>query len=109
MSKPQDNQVGFPSDDYNGVAFLFKKVRISHTSLAYWMTVPEFVQEITLLQKKSETINEEVVFRIMQRIYREKESDKAEGIQYDFKFQPARHAMRMLSEVLTGSRENWNK
>ncbi len=107
--KAQNNKSGFPSENHNGIGFLFKKVKVAPRALSYWVTVPEFVAEISKLQNKSETINEAAVFQIMQNIYKQKEADRTAGIQIDFKFQPARQCMRALSEVLTGSRENWNK
>lgn len=109
MSEKSQKQVGFPSENHNGIGFLFKKIKVAPRALSYWITVPEFVCEINKLQDKSKTIDEAVVFQIMQRIYKQKEIDKVRGDITDFKFQPARQCMRALSEFLTGNRDNWNK
>lgn len=106
-NKSQPKKAGFPSDNHNGIGFLFKKIKVAPRALSYWVTVPEFVDEINKLQNNSETIDEVAVFQIMQGIYKQKEADKAAGIQIDFKFQPARQCIRALSEVLTGDKDAW--
>ncbi len=105
--KPQGNQAGFPSDDHNGIGFLFKKIGITHTLLSYWMTVPEFVERIKTLQSQPITIDESMVFDIMREIYSQKLSDKENGIETGFMFYPAKRALRALSLKLTGDRDAW--
>lgn len=108
-TKPQNNKAGFPSDNYNGIAFLFKKVNITHTLLSYWMTVPEFVERIKALQSQPITIDESMVFDIMKEIYGKKLCEKESGFETDFKFYPAKRALRALSLKLTGDRDAWEK
>lgn len=107
--KAQNNKAGFPSENHNGIGFLFKKVKISQTNLSYWMTVPEFVERIKSLMLQPITIDEGVVFDIMKEIYRYKLNDKENGFETDFKFYPAKRALRELSLKLTGDKDTWEK
>lgn len=107
--KTQSNKAGFPSENHNGIGFLFKKVKISKTNLSYWMTVPEFVEYIKSLQLRSITIDERMVFYIMKEIYNQKFNEKENGFETDFKFYPAKRALRELSLKITGDKDAWEK
>lgn len=108
-NKPQGNKAGFPSENHNGIGFLFKKIKISRTNLSYWMTVPEFVERIKFLQLQPITIDESMVFDIMKEIYNQKLNDKENGFETDFKFYPAKRALRELSLRITGDKDAWEK
>jgi len=50
------------------IVFLYKKVNMSRSALAYWITNDEFAAEIRKLKGSNTTISERVVFDIMHRI-----------------------------------------
>ena len=94
----------------NEMGFLYKKLRgiVPVFSLSYWLSVPEFYDEILRLKSTNTTIDALTVFKVMQEIYKEKLEDKDDGIDVDFMFSPARRALRGLSKELTGSGDNWD-
>lgn len=91
------------------IGFIFKKCDVPKACLAYWITVPEFSEEIKRIKGTNTTIDNALVFDIMKNIYKEKQDARERGIETDFKFQPARRGLRVLSELLTGNRDLWDK
>ncbi len=107
--KSSNKQAGFPSENSNGIGFLYKVVSVAHTGLSYWITVPEFVERIRHLQEQRVTIDERMVFDIMKEVYKQKLDDEQNGIDTDFLFYPARRCMIKIAINLTGNPENWDK
>lgn len=83
------------------LGFLFKKISMPKPMLAYWLTVPEFLNKINDLAFKGVTIDNELVYEIMKEIYARKD---AEGNK-DFKFRIGNRSLKQLEKVLGMNRE----
>ena len=81
------------------LGFMLRKISASGTSIAYWLTVPEFVSEMRNKVLHNETIDNESVLPIMERIYDEKLHLRNRGVDVDFGFYRARKAINQLSRI----------
>lgn len=91
----------------NGIGFLFKKCDAPRTSLAYWVTVPEFVEKIKKASSKAVTIDNAYILNVMSDIYKTKQQEKLNGNNVKFNFHLSRQSLKMLSEILYGDRNSW--
>lgn len=114
MDKPKNHNTTngnaeFLYKERTDIDFIYKKCDAPRVLLTYWISVPEFFDEISRLQGTQTEINNEVVFNVMREIYNDKEQDRLNGIPTDFKFAPARRAIRVLSGIVLGDRDLWDK
>ena len=91
----------------NRIGFLFKTSDAPKVSLAYWVTVPEFVEEISNAINNGISINDEYIFNVMKRIYAQKDELRKQGTGVDFSFRLSRRSLRILSEKIYGNRDSW--
>lgn len=89
------------------IDFLYNKIDVPTYPLAYWISVPDFFDEIKRITGTNTTIDNALVFNVMLEIYKEKESDRDAGMKVDFSFHTARKALRSLSLSLFGDKEAW--
>ena len=91
------------------IMFLYKKVNMSRSALAYWITNDEFAAEIRKLKGSNTTISERVVFDIMQRIYKAYVELRAVSEQKpDFNYRLAKKGLSSLWFSMTGKRDGWD-
>ena len=111
MSEQSENKNKLSLSNNNEMGFLYKKLKgfVTPALLEYWLSIPEFYDEIIRIKGTDTKIDADLVFQIMRDIYNEKLNDSAAGVQVDFRFSQARRCLRVLSEKLTGSRDNWDK
>lgn len=92
------------------IMFLYKKINISHTALAYWISNDEFAREIRILKNSNITINESVVFDIMHRIYMKYvELRMVSAEKPNFNYRLAKKGLSSLWFSMTGKRDGWEK
>lgn len=80
--------------------FMYKKIPVPKKSMAYWMTIPEFLDEMLEKVEHSETIDCPVVYESMQRIYDQMYLLRIDGRKVDFNFRLARRSINYLKGVL---------
>ena len=91
----------------NGIGFIFKKCDAPRASLAYWVTVPDFVEKVKVAMQTTTTIDNAYILSVMSEIYKKKQQEKSNGNDVDFNFHLSRQSLKVLSEVLTGNRDSW--
>ena len=83
------------------LAFMFRKISIYAGNLSYWMSVPGFKEEMLSKVKKGETVDNQVVYDTMSRIYSDMKvlsQNSPEDI--DFNFELARKGMKQVRNGL---------
>lgn len=107
--KPKTTNEATTPQQHTEIDFLYNKCDIPKYPLAFWISVPEFFEEIKRLSGTSAEINNAVVFNIMLEIYKEKEAERDNGKEVDFNFYATRKALRHLSKILYNDEDFWQK
>lgn len=84
--------------DVSRLGVLYKVCSAHKYNLAYWLTIPEFVDEMLGLRAKGVLFNNQNVLEVMRRIYDEKDKDRASYP--DFNFSTARQAINQIQKAL---------
>ena len=80
--------------------FLKKKIAAPYQSLEYWLTVPEFVNEMVEKVRNGDTIDNRVVYDSISEIYREREKVKWTNEAGTFNYRLANAAVKRLRRIL---------
>lgn len=92
----------------NNLGFLYKKLNINRTALAYWISLEEFSNKIEEQMNRGISIDEHVVLRIMQEIYlKYEELRKNTFVKPDFNYYLARRGIESLWLSITGHKDGW--
>ena len=108
MTERQDREVNqskdFHCDDsyYGKYAFMFRKIAISGTLMAWWLKVPEFIAKLDEMDSAHITIDNDSVLSVMQEICSNKKSLRDSGKKVDFRFKNARQSISQLQRRLGG-------
>ena len=86
--------------DIHKLDFLKRKISAPYQSIEYWLTVPEFVDEMLDMVSNSAVIDDLVVYEAMNRIYDEKDKYKWTEQGKDFNYRLAWSAVKRLRKVL---------
>lgn len=83
--------------DVSRLGFVFKKIPISPTAMAYWLSVPEFKSEIEKRIAIGETIDSRNVCGVMKEVYSQYESLRgASSCKPDFNYRLARRGILQI-------------
>lgn len=84
--------------DASRLNILYKVCSAHKYNMAYWLTIPEFVDEMLSLREQGVLFNDQNVLDVMQRIYNEKDENRA--LYPDFNFSTARQAINQIQRAL---------
>ena len=87
--------------DIHKLDFLKKKISAPYQSIEYWLTVPEFVDEMLDKVSRNAVIDDAVVYEVMNRIYDEKAKFKWTEQGKSFNYRMAWSAVKRLRKVLS--------
>ena len=88
------------SNDVRQLNFLKKKISAPYQSIEYWLTVPEFVDDMLEKVRNRETIDNRVVYESISAIYKRKELVKWTSEAGSFNYRLANAAVKRLRKVL---------
>lgn len=84
--------------------FMFKKCSCNFTNMAYWLSVPEFEEEMLRMTKNGIEIRDDTILPVMQEIYQAKlekrKRDRKAWNQTEFVFGYAKSGIRELRHVI---------
>lgn len=91
---------GIDANELPKLNFLKKKISLPYIYLSYWLTVPEFVNEMLDKVRDQKTIDDRVVYDVISKIYDDRLkyswTDEAEDFNYRF----ALSSIKRLRNVL---------
>lgn len=101
---------GFSIDNEDQIrrklGFMFKKISMSQKPMTYWLSLPEFLDDIQSLIDSNITINDESVYKVLSRIYfEEEEFERRTGLKSEFDFKLARSGIYQLMKVLRNDKQ----
>lgn len=83
------------------LGFVFRKISLPSGDLAYWFSVQEFLDEVESLIKQNKTVDNQVIYDIMLKVYEQKsELRKVSSTKPDFNYNYARRSIKHLRRVL---------
>lgn len=85
-------------DDVSQLNILYKVCSAHKYNIAYWLTIPEFIDEMCALRSKGVWFNNQNVLEVMERIYFERDMNRA--LYPDFNFSTARQAINQIRKAL---------
>ena len=86
--------------DVNKLNFLYKKITAPYPSIRYWLSIPEFANEMLEMVTNGDTIDDFVVYESMSRIYQTKEKMKWKDKKGVFNYRLANAAIKSLRKRL---------
>lgn len=92
------------------LGFLYKKSSMKPIAMSYWMTVPEFLEDVMTLYERREVIDDAALLTIVARIYSEKKEESL-GFEkrIDFNFRAARQGINNLKKALENESSHTSK
>lgn len=85
----------------NHLGFMFRRISVSGTSLAYWLTVPEFRNEILRVISSGATVDNKFVYDTMKNIYSRYETLRENSVEKpEFNYRLARSGINQIERAL---------
>lgn len=81
--------------------FMYNKISVPKMALSYWMTIPEFVEEMLRMLSNSETIDNKSVYLVMDGLYRDMERYRKTPKGQHINYRLARSAVNALKRELS--------
>lgn len=88
------------------LGFMYRKISMSKVSLHYWLTIPEFHDEMLNMFCEGLTIDNASVYDVAKRIYLkwERKRDRS-SVKPDFNYCLARRGIRRLENIMAENHE----
>lgn len=91
-------------------SYVYDSVSINHKVVNFWISIPDFAEELRRLRKGKKRINDARFLRLMRKIYKtyddlKKNKKPVEG----FWYQQARKNIKALAEIIEGERSLYGK
>lgn len=87
------------------LGFMYKKIAMSYTPLHYWLTIPEFHDEMLNMFCEGLTIDNASVYNVAKRIYLKWECKRECSKVGDFWYRTARRGLNQLERILAENHE----
>lgn len=80
------------------MAFLCKKISTHESNMAYWLTIPEFVNVLYTMFEQGKVIDDSSVLNLMKVVYRSKEEAQVPNSEFNYRW--ARRAIIHIEKAL---------